>query len=273
MAKLKIKKNDVWIDMTPMSDVMVLLLTFFMLSANFVKNEVVKVQTPATKTESKVPKNATLDIMIKPDTLNKGAANEQIVGRVYLGTDKVATMDSALNLLLKVPQFKSTADAMNDELRKSFLAETQIGIPMKDVAAYLKKTHEERVKDLKTNAGLIKQGNDIHYMFLDSLVELSSPIGPGGKTGIIQAGNYSEFELWVKAMKIGYKQWRAAYVEKEKPDAIALADIPEELDICIKADKATPYITFRTVISELQDINESHYKLLTQYKKEEQKKQ
>ena len=50
MGKIKIKKNDVWIDMTPMSDVMVLLLTFFMLSANFVKNEVVKVVTPASQT-------------------------------------------------------------------------------------------------------------------------------------------------------------------------------------------------------------------------------
>ena len=29
MGKVKIKKSDVWIDMTPMSDVMVLLLTFF----------------------------------------------------------------------------------------------------------------------------------------------------------------------------------------------------------------------------------------------------
>lgn len=32
MGKLKIKKKDIWIDMTPMSDVMVLLLTFFMLT-------------------------------------------------------------------------------------------------------------------------------------------------------------------------------------------------------------------------------------------------
>ena len=43
MGKLKIKKSDVWIDMTPMSDVMVLLLTFFMLTSTFVKNEPVKV--------------------------------------------------------------------------------------------------------------------------------------------------------------------------------------------------------------------------------------
>ena len=29
MGKVKVKKQSVWIDMTPMSDVMVLLLTFF----------------------------------------------------------------------------------------------------------------------------------------------------------------------------------------------------------------------------------------------------
>ena len=46
MGKLKVKKSDVWIDMTPMSDVMVLLLTFFMLTSTFVKNEPVKVNQP-----------------------------------------------------------------------------------------------------------------------------------------------------------------------------------------------------------------------------------
>ena len=43
MGKVKIKKSDIWIDMTPMSDVMTLLLTFFMLTSTFVKNEPVKV--------------------------------------------------------------------------------------------------------------------------------------------------------------------------------------------------------------------------------------
>ena len=51
MGKLKIKKSDVWIDMTPMSDVMVLLLTFFMLTSTFVKNEPVKVNQPMSVSE------------------------------------------------------------------------------------------------------------------------------------------------------------------------------------------------------------------------------
>ena len=41
--------------MTPMSDVMVLLLTFFMLTATFVKEEPIQVQTPGSVSEIKIP--------------------------------------------------------------------------------------------------------------------------------------------------------------------------------------------------------------------------
>ena len=39
MGRFHVKKQDTFIDMTPMSDVMVLLLTFFMLTATFTKEE------------------------------------------------------------------------------------------------------------------------------------------------------------------------------------------------------------------------------------------
>ena len=39
MGRAKIKKKDTFIDMTAMSDVTVLLLTFFMLTSTFVKKE------------------------------------------------------------------------------------------------------------------------------------------------------------------------------------------------------------------------------------------
>ena len=64
MGKLKVKKHDVWIDMTPMSDVMVLLLTFFMLTSTFVKNEPVKVNQPSSVSEIKVPENDVLNIVV-----------------------------------------------------------------------------------------------------------------------------------------------------------------------------------------------------------------
>ncbi len=67
MGKVKVKKSDVWIDMTPMSDVMTLLLTFFMLTSTFVKNEPVKVMTPGSISEIKVPENGVLTILISPE--------------------------------------------------------------------------------------------------------------------------------------------------------------------------------------------------------------
>lgn len=84
MGKVKIKKNDVWIDMTPMSDVMVLLLTFFMLTSTFVKDEAVKVNTPGSVSEIKVPETDVLQILVD---------NE---GRVFLGLDKPASMQTVL---------------------------------------------------------------------------------------------------------------------------------------------------------------------------------
>ena len=49
MGRFKIKKQDTFIDMTPMSDVMVLLLTFFMLTATFVKEAAENTQTSESR--------------------------------------------------------------------------------------------------------------------------------------------------------------------------------------------------------------------------------
>lgn len=85
MGKVKIKKADVWIDMTPMSDVMVLLLTFFMLTSTFVKNEAVKVNTPGSVSEIKVPETEVLQILV-----DKG-------GKIFIGLDKPGYMQEMLN--------------------------------------------------------------------------------------------------------------------------------------------------------------------------------
>lgn len=51
MAKIKIQKKDIWIDMTPMSDVMTLLLCFFMLTSTFLTPEPVQVTAPNSVSE------------------------------------------------------------------------------------------------------------------------------------------------------------------------------------------------------------------------------
>ena len=130
--------------MTPMSDVMVLLLTFFMLTSTFVKQEPVRVNTPGSVSEIKVPEN---------------------------------NMDKN-----KMPE-----------------AIKNYGIPT------------DSVKGKEGDAAM------------------------------------SEFQIWVKAAK------------EANPDA----------KIAIKADEKTPYKTVKKIMSELQDMNENRYYLITQYKKQE----
>jgi len=64
MAKAKVKKQSTFIDMTAMSDVTVLLLTFFMLTSTFVQNEPVQVQTPASVSEITIPESNLMTILV-----------------------------------------------------------------------------------------------------------------------------------------------------------------------------------------------------------------
>ena len=48
MPKVKVKRKSTAIDMTAMSDVTVLLLTFFMLTSTFVEPEPVQISVPSS---------------------------------------------------------------------------------------------------------------------------------------------------------------------------------------------------------------------------------
>ena len=76
MAKVKPGKKDTFIDMTAMSDVTVLLLTFFMLTANFIPLEPVQVVTPASVIETKVPDYNYVTILVNPQ------------GEIFLNLDR-----------------------------------------------------------------------------------------------------------------------------------------------------------------------------------------
>ena len=126
MGKVKIKKSDVWIDMTPMSDVMVLLLCFFMLTSTFVKVEPVKVTTPGSVTEAKVPESDVLNILVNPD------------GKIFMSMDKttdlVATvedMSSKFGFSLDAAQMKSLRENGN------------IGVSVEMLPAYLSLSKED----------------------------------------------------------------------------------------------------------------------------------
>lgn len=206
MGKLKVKKHDVWIDMTPMSDVMVLLLTFFMLTSTFVKNEPVKVNQPSSVSEIKVPENDVLNIVVDK------------AGKVFMSMDN---QNDLLSLIQGMNETNSIG-LTNQEMMK-FQADPMWGVPLNSLKGYLGLPNEKMTEVITSAEAGVP---------LDSI--------DGGK---------SEFQLWVT-------------------EAL---NVNEDIKIAIKADADTPYANVKKLMSELQDMNQNRYYLITSLKTGEDK--
>ena len=120
MSKVKVARKSTLIDMTAMSDVTVLLLTFFMLTSTFVKKEPVEVTTPGSVSEIKIPDTNILQILIDP------------TGKVFMSLDKQEDMVNTLN---KVGE--DLGVTFTPEEIKKFKIQKTFGVPMKSMKAYL----------------------------------------------------------------------------------------------------------------------------------------
>ena len=211
MGKVKIKKSDVWIDMTPMSDVMTLLLTFFMLTSTFVKNEPVKVVTPGSVSEIKVPENGVLTILVSPEKDAAGRPTGE--GQVFMSIDNTDQLGSALDMMTG-----NFGVSLSGEQIQTFKSESTFGVPMEELGAYLSLPTKARQAALPTKG-----------IPLDSI-----------------DGGMSQFQQWVNAAR----------------------SVNQDIKIALKADAKTPYKTVKKVMSELQDMDASHYYMITQLKKQ-----
>ena len=207
MGKIKVKKSDIWIDMTPMSDVMTLLLTFFMLTSTFVKNEPVKVMTPGSISEIKVPENGVLTILISPEKDEAGTPTGE--GQVFMSIDNTDQLGETLENMIDRFGVK-----LNPKLEETFKTESMFGVPIQDLETYLSMSSSNRAKEIVTKG-----------IPLDSI-----------------DGGMSEFQNWVDAART----------------------VNSKLRIALKADADTPYKTVKKVMNELQDMDESHYYMISQ---------
>jgi len=196
MGKIKIEKKDIWIDMTPMSDVMTLLLCFFMLTSTFLTPEPIKVNTPSSVSEVKVPENDVLNILVSPE------------GNIYVGSENKNTMQDMMETVTG-----KFGVSLNGTQLKHFREDAMIGAPMALFTEYYNLEQEKMQEEIQ---------------------KLSIPLDSidGGK---------SEFQEWVTAAR----------------------ESNGDIRIAIKADAKTPYAVIKKMMSELQDMNENRYQLIT----------
>ena len=120
MGKVKIKRKSTLIDMTAMSDVTVLLLTFFMLTSTFLAKEPTVVMTPSSVSEEKVPMNnlvtildgyfenggqhVNLNVMDLKDVYDKIMNGEDVIVRIsgYCVNTKYLTKEQKTELTQRV---------------------------------------------------------------------------------------------------------------------------------------------------------------------------
>ena len=133
MSKVKSKKHSTFIDMTAMSDVTVLLLTFFMLTATFLPKEPIQVITPASVVEVKIPEANLLTILIKPN------------GLAYMNLDRPHVKKAVLTLVSD-----DLGVAFSDKQVLSFINQAMIGVPFNELSSFLDKPMLDQDAYLKT---------------------------------------------------------------------------------------------------------------------------
>ncbi len=229
MGKVKIKKKETRIDMTAMSDVTVLLLTFFMLTSTFLQKEPVTVITPPSVSEEKVPDANLLSVLVSPE------------GKVFLevlgSKDSTMKSETVRADLLKnmVAEYKRTHPSANlsftNKEIETFSKLNAFGVPITKMKEWLNLEPDQRDKALESGPGVPISMNE-------------------------DPNNPNEFQMWI----------RAAYnsVNPELQESMV-----KGRGIAIKADQTTPYSVVNVVMDNLQTMKMNKFTLMTALKTEE----
>ncbi|MCC8119760.1 MAG: biopolymer transporter ExbD [Bacteroidales bacterium] len=272
MGKVKIKKKSTFIDMTAMSDVTVLLLTFFMLTSTFLQKEPTIVYTPSSVSEEKVPVNNLVTILVS--SADKGKVKEgqdptAAEGKIFIsfsgGIDSTQTAPIIRGMMLDeaVKVYNSQAKegkkiALTPEQRKVFTETNMMGTPFEYLPTLLSKTLTE----------IDKEQGDMYNPYTGIPID-------GNKD---KNGHLNDFQIWCRAIYTVSKDLHdknATDLGLTQEEAKAFGDLYNAITkdgtgLAIKADKDTPFATIETVFDNLQTMSLNKFSLLTALTSEEE---
>ncbi len=238
MGKVKIKKKSTLIDMTAMSDVTVLLLTFFMLTSTFLQKEPVTVLTPSSVSEQKVPTANLASILVSPEgkVFISIAGDADAETKDTWGTEALrkTILDEAVTLYNK--QNPSKAIQLTAQDREAFSKINMFGVPFQVLHQFLAMSQADQDKYI---ADLTQKGVGIPIAENKDMEHLN------------------EFQIWMRAIyNSGNDNLQKAMKKGE--------------GIAVKADKDTPYDVVHDVLDNLQSLKMNRFSIMTALKTEQE---
>lgn len=237
MGRVKIARKSTFIDMTAMSDVTVLLLTFFMLTSTFLSKEPATVITPPSVSTEKVQETNYVQVLVNPE------------GKVWL-TMNNDTSSNWSNEKMRIALLDKVSEIYNEshknkisftpEQKYAFSKLGSFGVPLNQMGEFLNLASQP---EGQTQMDKWLQGEDNN---------------PNHVTGIPITWNQdeskpTEFQMWMKAMR--------------QTDNTNLADkIKDGTGVAIKADQNTSFDVVHMVMDNLQTIHMNKFTLLTALK-------
>ena len=251
MGKVKIKRKSTLIDMTAMSDVTVLLLTFFMLTSTFLQKEPVTVITPSSVSEIKVPTSNVTQVLVSPS------------GNVFMSLLGDADPDNAEQWGSEALRREVLRTAAADYEKKTgkklgltavdidkFAKNASFGVPLERMHEFLMLETTKQDEFLGQTADKpVVMGNlkprDVGIPFKDIVYT-------------DEAGNKlttNEFQIWMRAI------YNSSNTNIK--DAIQKGE-----GIAVKSDRGTKFETIHQVLDNLQTIKMNKFSVMTALKTE-----
>jgi biopolymer transport protein ExbD len=184
MPKIKVKRKGTWIDMTAMTDVAFLLLTFFMLTAKFRTAEPVAVDLPASRSELKLPESNVMVLSVDKE------------GRVFFNVDNQKVRQSLLERMSGLYGI-----SFNEKQIGEFILLESFGVPIANLPSLLDMNNEQRNAvqqtgiPVDTTGGVKNELSDwVHQARLaDNDLRLRGEIESGGIRIAIRGDGYVEY--------------------------------------------------------------------------------